>query len=159
MDVYFLRHADAGRKEAWSGPDSARPLSKEGIEQARQAAAAVAALQPGIQLIISSPLLRARQTAELFSAAQKPRAELREDERLAPGFGRDELAELVRENAGLASLMLVGHEPDFSLTIAACIGGGRVECKKGGVARVEIDESPSLKGTLVWLLPPKVLGR
>jgi phosphohistidine phosphatase SixA len=55
--------------------------------------------------------------------------------------------------------MLVGHEPDFSRTIAACIGGGAVECGKGGLALVRIEETPSLKGTLLWLLPPKVLAR
>ena len=54
--------------------------------------------------------------------------------------------------------MLVGHEPDFSATIAACIGGGSVECKKGGLARLDIDDPDSLSGTLVWLLPPRVLA-
>ncbi len=55
--------------------------------------------------------------------------------------------------------MLVGHEPDFSETIAELIGGGRVVCKKGGLARVDVADSSLDDGELVWLLPPKDLAR
>jgi phosphohistidine phosphatase len=55
--------------------------------------------------------------------------------------------------------MVVGHEPDFSDTISALIGGGRIVCKKGGLALVEIPDAQSRKGELVWLVPPKVLAR
>lgn len=159
MDLYFLRHGDAGKKESWQGPDSERPLSEEGIDQARATASVLAALKPGITLILSSPFVRARQTAEILAQAMDPRAELRDDDRLAPGFGRDEAAELIRENAGIAAMMLVGHEPDFSRAISACIGGGRVDLGKGALALVRLEETPSLKGALLWLVPPKVLAR
>jgi phosphohistidine phosphatase len=159
MDVYFLRHGDAGKKEAWTGPDRERPLSKEGLEQSRETAVAFAALKPGIALVISSPYLRARQTAEAFAAVLAPSPDLSTDDRLSPGFGRDQLAELIRENPGAPRLMLVGHEPDFSRAIGACIGGGKVELGKGALALVRLDETPSLKGSLLWLVPPKVLSR
>ena len=159
MDLYFVRHGDATTKAGWHGTDSEKPLSPEGITRAREMAAALAALRPGVGLILTSPLERARRTAEIFARALKPAAGLRTDDRLAPGFGRDKLAELIRENAGTAALMLVGHEPDFSTTVGACIGGGRVEFKKGALARLEIEESPALKGTLAWLVPPGVLSR
>jgi phosphohistidine phosphatase len=56
-------------------------------------------------------------------------------------------------------MMLVGHEPDFSLTISALTGGGRILLKKGGLARVDLTSSEPLQGELVWLLPPKVMTR
>jgi len=80
------------------------------------------------------------------------------DDRLSPGFGPEELGGIFREHRAASALMLVGHEPDFSSTVAACIGGGRIEFKKGGLARVDFESPHSLSGTLVWLLPPRVLA-
>ena len=85
-------------------------------------------------------------------------ARLVTDGRLAPGFGAKHLAAIMAEHRGARGLMLVGHEPDFSTVISACIGGGRIECKKGGLARVDIEDPTTLAGLLVWLLPPRVLA-
>jgi phosphohistidine phosphatase SixA len=69
------------------------------------------------------------------------------------------LARVIHDHRDSASLMLVGHEPDFSTIIAACTGGGRVECGKGSLARVDRERLVSPEGTLVWLLPAEALER
>jgi phosphohistidine phosphatase len=156
MQVYFLRHGEAEKNG--QGEDSERPLSRDGVARMKQEASAIAGLDLGIQLIVTSPLARARQTADIVARELHLRESLAIDDRLAPGFGRDALVQVLKKHAGRKSLMLVGHDPDFSEMIAACIGGGRVECKKGGFARVDIDDPSSLRGTLIWLVPPRVLA-
>jgi phosphohistidine phosphatase len=158
MELYFLRHGEAGKKDEWEGEDTERPLNKEGTARMKREAAAIASLDLGLELIITSPLVRARQTADVVARELGMQKSLVIDDRLAPGFGRDALVQLLKKHAGRKSLMFVGHDPDFSETIAACIGGGRLECKKGGLARVDIDDPTALRGTLIWLVPPRVLA-
>ena len=157
MEIYFLRHGDAGSRESWKGSDDSRPLSNEGAARIEREASGLALLRPSLDLIITSPLVRARQTAEIVARRLNLMDALAKDERLAPGFGAADLDSIMREHRALTALMLVGHEPDFSTVIAACIGGGRVECKKGSLARVDFQDPSSLSGLLVWLLPPRVL--
>jgi phosphohistidine phosphatase len=158
MEVYFLRHGDAGSRETWKGSDESRPLSKEGAARMEREASALASLRLPLDLIITSPLVRAQQTAEIVARRLNLLDALVEDDRLAPGFGAAELGSIMREHRALTALMLVGHEPYFSAIIAGCIGGGRVECKKGALARVDFQDPASLAGLLVWLLPPRVLA-
>jgi phosphohistidine phosphatase len=158
MEVYFLRHGDAGSRESWKGSDATRPLSDEGAARMEREASTMALLRLPLGRILTSPLVRAQQTAEIVARALNLGDSLADDDRLAPGFGIEELGSIMREHRAAAALMLVGHEPDFSTVIAACIGGGRVDCKKGGLARVDFLDASSLKGLLVWLLPPRVLA-
>jgi phosphohistidine phosphatase len=153
--LYFLRHGLADHSE-WAGDDTMRPLTARGKQQMARTAETLARLDLGLELIISSPLARAYQTAEIVAAALGLRDRLVSDERLAPGFGLAELRRVLSEHAGLTTLMFVGHEPDFSDTISALIGGGRILCKKGGLARVDCPDD-GLTGDLVWLAPPALL--
>ena len=157
MKVFFLRHGLAGERSEWKGNDAARPLTNEGIEKIKGIAATLAALNLGLNAIVTSPLVRARQTAEIV--AQKLEVKLIEDARLAPGFNAEQLRAILLDHPGASAVMVVGHEPDFSDTISALIGGGRIVCKKGGLALVELPDAQSRKGELVWLVPPKVLAR
>ena len=157
MNLYFLRHGLAGDREDWTGDDFDRPLTEEGHERMAREAATLARLDIELDWIITSPLVRAYQTAESVAKQMNLLDQLVKDERLAPGFGPDKLAPLLLEYASAAALMLVGHEPDFSQTIGHLIGG-RVECKKGSLARVDLIAPTSLKGVLAWLIPPKVLA-
>jgi phosphohistidine phosphatase len=158
MEIYFLRHGDAGAAEGWKGSDTERPLSKEGAARMEREAAAIAQLRPTLNAILTSPLVRARQTAEIVAKKLHLAKMLVLDERLAPGFGPAALKEILEERRAFPGLMIVGHEPDFSRVISACIGGGAVECKKGSLIRVDMDDLSSLTGILVWLLPPRVLA-
>ncbi len=158
MDLYFLRHGDALGKEAWKGDDSARPLSEDGVTLIRREAETLAGLSLGISLILASPLVRAMKTAEIVGAALGLKGPPVADRRLSPGFDSRKLAEILADHSDVAALLLVGHEPDFSETIGACIGGGRVECKKGSFVRLSITDPLRPRGTLVWLLPPRILA-
>ena len=81
----------------------------------------------------------------------------RQDERLVPGFDLPAFREILEEVSGARSLMLVGHESDFSVVIGQVIGGGRVVMKKAGVALVDVPDPSMPSGRLVWLLAPALL--
>lgn len=156
MRLYFLRHGLADRA-AWHGPDALRPLTPRGVERMQAEAHTLAAMGFAPDAIRTSPLQRALQSAEII--AQALGTPLQVEPRLAPGFGLPALHAILQETRESSSLLLVGHEPDFSTTIGALIGGGRVVCKKGSLARVDLYSLNPPRGSLVWLLPPKVLAR
>lgn len=123
--IWFLRHGDAEDGE----PDFERKLTDKGRRQSRDAGAALAALGVELDICLTSPRVRARETAEL--ACESLDVEIALEDRLAGGeFDPRELA------AGLDNVLLVGHNPDFADAIEA-ITGARVEMKKGGLAAVE----------------------
>ena len=153
MNLYFLRHGLADWPN-WNKPDDERPLTPEGINKMKAEAKALKGLGIAPALIAASPLARAQQTAEIV--ADRFGLPVNVTPLLAPGFGKRQLTALLRELSGVKEVMLVGHEPDFSATIATLIGGGRVVMKKGGLARVDVDPE-TMTGELVWLLAPKVL--
>jgi phosphohistidine phosphatase len=159
FSVFFLRHGQAGSRSEWKGDDAKRPLTADGKKRMERAAAAIAKLGVPLELIITSPLVRALQTAEIVAGGRTGASGLITDKRVGPGFGPDHLAAIVAEHRRAKGLLLVGHEPDFSQMISHLTGGGRLVMKKGGLARVDLEDPASLRGTLVWLLPPKVLER
>lgn len=158
MKVYFLRHGIAWERGEWKGADAERPLTSDGIEKLRNTAETLVHLDLGLDAIITSPLVRARQTAEIVAEKLGLRAKLSEDKRLASGFNQDQLHVILREHSRANAVMLVGHEPDLSETISKLIGGGRIVMKKGGLALVELPNAQSRRGELLWLLPPKWLA-
>jgi phosphohistidine phosphatase len=117
----------------------------------------ISQLDLGVDHIISSPLQRALQTAEIVAEELRLTDQVEVDDRLSPGFDRADLAEIIEAHPEADSIMLVGHEPDFSSTIESLIGGGSVVCKKGSLARVDLTGAGFLSGELVWLIPPKVM--
>lgn len=157
MKLYFLRHGEAGRRQDWRGDDSERPLTAAGKKRMKREATGIRKLKLPLDVIISSPLVRALQTAEIVGKAYGSAARLVTDGRLRPGFGPKHLAELVTQHRRARGVMLVGHEPDFSETISRVTGGGRLTVKKGALAYVEVEDRAPVKGTLVWLIPPKAL--
>ena len=158
MRLYFLRHGLAGNQSDWKGDDFDRPLTEEGKERMARQAATLVKLELEVDSIITSPLVRAFQTAEIVAKKMDLLDRLVKDERLSPGFNPSRLALVVKSYPQANALILVGHEPDMSLTISHLIGGGRLVCKKGSFARVDIPSPTSLKGELVWLATPKILG-
>jgi len=158
MILYFLRHGLAGDRDEWTGGDFERPLTEEGKKRMAREAATIARLGLDLDLILTSPLVRAYQTAEIVAQHLNLTDKLVKDEWLAPGFGSNQLAEILKMHPEAQVLMLVGHEPDFSQVIGDLMGGGRVECKKGSLACVDVTDPMSLQGDLIWLIPPKVLA-
>lgn len=154
MNLYFLRHGLADWPN-WNKPDDERPLTDEGFERMKAQAKALKRLGLAPDLIAASPLVRAQQTAQLV--ADRFDLTVNVTPLLAPGFDLKKLSAIVRDLPTVKELIVVGHEPDFSTTISALIGGGRVVMKKGGLARVEVFSTEPLAGQLVWLLAPKVM--
>lgn len=158
MKIYFLRHEVAADRHEWKGCDADRPLTEVGMERMKRSAAAIAGLDLELDAILSSQLKRARQSALIVAEALGAQNHLLVDGRLGAGFDRDALAEILRDHAGLDSLMLVGHEPGLTSTVSALIGGGRLVCRKGGLVCVKLPEPASLHGELLWLIPPRILA-
>jgi len=159
MRCYFLRHGLAGDPEQWSGDDAARPLTAEGKERMAREAKTIAALGLELDAIVTSPLLRAKQTATIVADKLKMRDRLSEDARLGIAFDVRALRAILEEHATATAVLLVGHEPSMSRTIGSVIGGhARIDLKKGSLACVNFGDPDSLMGELVWLVPPKVLA-
>jgi phosphohistidine phosphatase len=150
MELYFLRHGEADWPN-WKKDDDERPLTKRGKNEMREVAAFLKRLKARPDLIVTSPLPRASQTAEI--AAERLKVKCREDKLLSPGFRRDDLERLLKKYPE-KSLMIVGHEPDFTETISE-LTGGSLKLSKAGIALVELNHSWR-DGRLIWLIPPKV---
>jgi len=159
MQLLFLRHGVAEPWETWGDDDGERPLSVPGRKAMERAAATFVELGLAPDVIITSPLTRARQTAEIAARGLGMSDRVVSDPRLEPGFDAAALSDILGEHGESDVLMLVGHEPDLSLTVGSLIGGGRVVCKKGGLVRVDVDLASAGDGELIWLLPPKDLTR
>lgn len=155
MDLYLLRHAEAGEAPR----DEDRELTEHGHEQARAAAAGICWLDLRLDTILSSPLPRALQTAEALATALGLRVATAEA--LATGQGPQEaLALLEGDSAGATGerMLLVGHEPQLSL-IAQAMTGGRIHMRKAMLARLELRTLEPGQGELAWLLSWRHLGR
>jgi phosphohistidine phosphatase len=158
MQVYFVRHGDAGEKRKWKGPDAERPLSKRGLKTCRQAAehfACILPAPPGI--VLTSPLVRAAQTASIVARAWDVVDTVTADSRLDHGFSVARLRGILSDYRGHGTIVLVGHEPSMSGVISGLVGGGAIELKKGGVASVLVTNRTKPKGKLQFLVTPAVL--
>jgi phosphohistidine phosphatase len=149
MQLYFLRHGEADWPD-WKKSDDERPLTDFGKNEVRDVAKFLARLRVRPDLIVTSPLPRAAQTAEIAADYLKPK--LRKDELLEPGFGMSELGTILKRHRSKA-LMLVGHEPDFTNVISG-LTGASLKLSKAGVALLDIDPE-SQEGRVLWLFPPK----
>src|SRR5579863_1768179 len=124
MNCYFLRHGIAVEPQAWQGSDEDRPLTPGGEKRMEREAKAIADLDLDVDTIVASPLLRARQTAEIV--ADRLRVGLVEDARVAQGFGVESVAAILRERDQAESIMFVGHEPAMSATVGRLVGGASI---------------------------------
>jgi len=162
MELYFIRHGIAiDRTAPGLTSDEERWLTEEGIEKMKEVARAFRKLVAPLDAVYTSPLLRAKQTAEIIIQAYKTAPPLIENPLLAPGMDLKSLEKLTRNHHAGDRLAFVGHEPDFSELIALLTAGtaeANIEMKKGAVCRVDVEGIPARgAGWLVWLLPPKAL--
>jgi phosphohistidine phosphatase len=158
LQLYLLRHGRADRDRYDGDDDRLRPLTADGVLRLEQQGRflARAGLKP--DLVLTSPLLRARQTAEIVARRLGAMKRLREEPRLDPDFDVERLAGILAEaDDDCRQLMLVGHEPSFSAVIAGITGGSLVVCKKGSLARVDLPARRKPAGALAWLLPPRAM--
>ena len=156
MLLHLLRHAHAGDPESWSGPDAARPLSEKGREQAERLGRFLADNAFRTDAIVTSPKLRAAETAEIV--ARHLGLAVTQDERLAGAVDLDALEAVLARAGHPDRPVLVGHDPDFSELLADLCDAPNTPMRKGALARIEIGRplQPG-DGTLRWLIPPDAL--
>jgi len=156
MLLHLLRHADAGDPLAWDGPDARRPLSDKGRGQAERLGAHLAAIGADLGPFLTSPKVRAFETAEIVARALG--AELTVEHRLGGAFDRTSLEAILAERGDPERVCLVGHDPDFSEILADLLGVRELPMRKGAVVRLDVDRPlESGAGTLRWLLPPNLI--
>jgi len=165
MDIFLLRHGIAAERSSTRYPDDAlRPLNARGQEQMRKIARAMRRLDLGIELILTSPLVRARETAEAAAKELGLNDRIQAEEQLEPaGDFAGLLRAIARIDPQPENLLLVGHEPHLSGFLSYLASGGsslRAKLKKGGLAKVEASGpiGSNARATLEWLLPPRLLA-
>ena len=152
--LYFLRHGDAGPYRG-ADDDAARELTAAGVDSLSAAAPLWRALNLRPDVVLASPLTRARHTAELFVAGTLLRDPPIVDDRLSPGAEWGDLARAMAAHPDARRVMFVGHEPDLSGAVGLLTGAASVRLRPGGVACVEFPGIPEPgAGELAWLLDP-----
>jgi phosphohistidine phosphatase len=163
MLLYLIRHAIAvNRNDPGVLTDESRALTPLGIKKMRINATALAKMDLNLKEIWTSPLIRARQTAEILKEELSTTPRIRAVKELAPGGDHSALIELIGRHLAMEEVALVGHEPDLGILATRLIVGtnvGTIRFKKGGAACIELEEvKPPARGDLHWLLTPKQLA-
>jgi phosphohistidine phosphatase len=159
VQLYLIRHGIAeDRGEAWPD-DTKRPLSDDGTSRLRKAARGLTRLGVSFDVILTSPLVRTRQTAEVVAAELDPHPHVVPLESLAPGGTFQSLMADLEKHGRRMRVALVGHEPGIGELASRLIGSRHpIEFKKGAVCRIDVDRlPPTAPGDLRWFLPPKIL--
>lgn len=164
MNLLILRHGIAVEPgTAGYAADSDRPLLPEGERKLRKIAQAMEGLELSCDLILSSPYLRARQTAEIIAAASKPKKKVELSDALTPGGSPRKLIESINSlKSAPGNVLLVGHEPYLSGLISLLIcgkAGLSIAMKKGGLCKLTAERLEHGRcATLDWLLTPKQMA-
>jgi len=163
MKIYLIRHSNAvdpgtpGYED-----DSLRPLTEKGRDKMKSIASALKELDVKPDLIVSSPYVRAQQTAEILAKVLKYKQELTFSDALLPMGNADNIIGEINEKYSVDELVLVGHEPCLSVLIGTLIVGNpelAINLKNGGVCCLSSDDlHTERKAVLEWLLTPKILS-
>lgn len=156
MNLYILRHASAGSRRSNAKLDLKRPLDKLGKEQCVLVANYLNSLKVQFDLIVSSPLKRALQTASLVGTESGYELKIRISDTLAPSGSVAGFQRLISQLAAYENVLVVGHNPNISQFLSSCCSTGRlnVRMRKGALALVDIDSG---SGQLLWLITPRAL--
>lgn len=163
MEIYVVRHGIAiDREDPKCPPDPERYLTEEGVEKTKRVAAGVAGLRATADVLLSSPYVRAMQTAEIFATAlDYPKQKIRRTDLLLPGAEPTLLFRELAKDKHHSTLFIFGHAPQLDDVIATALGSKHhmTSLKKAGVALLELKRVSPPNGQLVWLATPKLLRR
>ena len=158
MQIWLVRHAIAVEPEEFPGTDAERPLTEKGIRKFKEFAEWLAEEATGPEIILTSPLVRAVQTAELLAKAfGHKKKEVVQESTLGPGCTPHAILEAAASQ-GVGRVAIVGHQPDLAINTAALLGGGEVVFDKGCVAAIELPRLAVGSGRLLWFVGPKLRG-
>jgi len=161
MDLLVLRHGEAGKRSPQPG-DSKRTLTAEGRQEIIDLSNGLKSLEVKLDYILTSPLLRAKNTAEIVAKSFKYKGKIEELDSLKPEGSRLEFYSALSKLKQDSVVLVVGHEPYLSEMIGEAISGSdcRINLKKAGLARIRVLSTlPKLKGDLRWLITPKLLKK
>jgi phosphohistidine phosphatase len=161
LELYLIRHGVAEERGKEWPDDSKRPLTPQGIARLRKEARGLDAIGVGFDQIVTSPLVRTRQTAEILAEEMKVKASIVPSDALAPAGAPAAVMQEIARHVRKPRVALVGHEPNLGELAAQLIGArSAIAFKKGGICRIDFDVLPP-KGTgaLVWFVTPKILRR
>jgi phosphohistidine phosphatase len=161
LEIYLVRHAIAAERGPKYPDDRKRPLTPDGIKRFKRAVAGLVEFGLELDVVLTSPLTRAEETATLLSVGLKKRVPIEVVDALAPGGKFAAIVEAVNKQVRRhrRRIALVGHEPDLGETAGRWLGArGQVAFRKGAVCALEVDSAtPAGPATLQWFLPPAVL--
>jgi phosphohistidine phosphatase len=162
LDLYVLRHGEAGKAGSLS-KDYQRPLTEPGRKRIEQVGDTLKEWELDFSKIMTSPLKRAKETAEIVAKILNLETRLEEVNELKPEGNRSELYQKLSKIKEDDSVLIVGHEPYLSALIGDAIASNpqsRISLKKGGLARLVITSfSPTVAGELRWLLTPRQIRK
>jgi phosphohistidine phosphatase len=159
LELYLVRHGIAAERGEAYPDDSKRPLTSNGIARLRKQTKGLNALGVGFDLIITSPLVRARQTADTLALGLQVKPAVVSSDSLAPAGTPASVIQDIVKHQRKARIALVGHEPNLGELAARLIGARTpLEFRKGGVCRIDFEVLPPKGiGQLRWFLTPKML--
>jgi phosphohistidine phosphatase len=161
LELYLIRHGLAAERGKEWPDDSKRPLTPDGIARLRKIARGLNALGVGFDQIVTSPLVRTRQTADVIAEELKDHPPIAASDSLAPAGSAASVTQEIGRHVRKARLALVGHEPNLGELAAQLIGARMpLEFKKGGICRIDFDMLPPKGGGMLrWFLTPKMLRK
>ncbi len=167
MEIYLLRHGEAGQRVPVASRDLERALTAAGKEEMEEIGEAMAEMGYEFDVIATSPVKRAKDTASIVNKALKRKPGVEEWAELSPEGDREALYRRLAKLRPGSIVMCVGHEPYLTAAISEIAGKGngessgfRIALKKGGMARLSVAGfSPRISGELRWLLTPKQIRK
>ena len=161
FELYLIRHGVAAERGENFPDDTKRPLTNEGAQKLRKEAKSLVALDITLDVILTSPLVRARQTAELVAAAFRNPPPIVTMASLAPGSAHHTIIEELSKQHRRHHIALVGHEPGLGELAGRLIGSRRpLEFKKGAICRIDVHALPPAgPGQLRWFLTPRIMRK
>ncbi len=157
-EIYILRHGHAQKADNGLN-DFDRALTEEGIEKINKLSLFFNKWDVNLEIVLSSPYLRAKQTAEIFVSNLTFKPELKIVDFLGCGASCNEISRGLMDYSLSKNVLLVGHSPDLEIFLGKLIGADRIILKKGALAKVNFENNIELSGELEWLVTPKLMGK
>ncbi|MBI3591098.1 MAG: histidine phosphatase family protein [Candidatus Melainabacteria bacterium] len=160
QEIFILRHGQAEDiTECVTKNDFDRNLTEEGKERIQKLSLLFNSLQEGVDLVLSSPYNRAKDTAEIFTSNLTPKPELKIVDFLSCGASSKDIVKGLFSHLALNKVVLVGHSPDLEMFLGKLVGAERIKLKKGALAKVTLNNSIEFSGELEWLITAKLIKK